>query len=59
MVNLSIMKCAEKNKATHVRMQDRFKPIKLTLNDNTIKNYINLTQNDTYKRLVFLLIYKP
>lgn len=50
MVLLAIARCAEKNKATHVRVQDRSEPIKLNLDDSVMKNYSSLVNNELYKR---------
>ncbi|KAH8584072.1 uncharacterized protein ELE39_002830 [Cryptosporidium sp. chipmunk genotype I] len=51
MTFLIIIKCAEKNKATHVRVQDRVEPIKLDFDDTIIKNYTNLMKNEAYQSL--------
>ncbi|KAJ1611321.1 hypothetical protein OIY81_798 [Cryptosporidium canis] len=48
---ITIVKCTEKNKTTNVRVQDRFEPIKLNLDDSVIKNYSSLMRNELYESL--------
>ncbi|QOY41508.1 Uncharacterized protein CPATCC_0022540 [Cryptosporidium parvum] len=51
MTLLIIIRCTEKNKATHVRVQDRIEPIKLNLDDKMIKNYTTLITSEAYQSL--------
>lgn len=46
---LAIAECAEKNKATHVRVQDRSEPIRLSLDDSLVNNHSGSANDELYK----------